>query len=146
MPRKGDGAQNRLELTMLPVRIMVDPDDPDPEAVAGYFAAVLRRLDSHPEPMKISVEAPRGVSLDIDPADGAFLVRVAGRGVARRDFRRRWIAEHAVPLPLGATFLAVPTGGNRVRVRETLLSRLRRFVLRRSRALVYFLSCRRNGT
>ena len=115
---------------MLRVSIAIDPYDPDPEAVAEYFAAVLRRLDERPEEMRIAISSPRGVWMDVDPADGAHVFRVDGRGEARRHFRRRWIADHAVPFamwrgPFGRTTLVVrPVEANRVRVRETVLSRV----------------------
>ena len=115
---------------MLPVSIWIGGDCRDPEVVADYFAQVMRRLDAQPEQMRIAIESPHGVSLDMDPDDGAFLVRMEGGGVARRDFRRRWIADHDVPLPLSGRFrrrvvlIATPVDANRVRVRETFISRL----------------------
>ena len=110
---------------MLPVRITIDPEDPRPKDIAGYFAAVARRLDERPEPMRIVVEAPRGVAMDID-REGRLVFIVPGRRPARLDIRRRWIADHAVPLGLaGRTVLVVrPVDANRFRVSETFFSRI----------------------
>jgi len=101
----------------LPVSITVDPDDPRPKDVAGFFAAVARRLDERPEPMRIEVQAPRGVELDID-REGRLIFRVHGHRPATLDLRRRWIADHPVPLDLGGrTVLRVtPVDSNRFRV------------------------------
>ena len=114
----------------LPVSIVVDPDDPRPKDIAEYFAAVARRLDEHPEPMRLVVEAPRGVAMDID-REGRLVFRVPGRRPAPLDVRRRWIADHSVPLDLGGrTVLMVkPVDANRFRVAESFFSRLRRAIL-----------------
>ena len=116
---------------MLPVRIVVDPDDPRPKDVAAYFAAVARRLDERPEPMRLVVEAPHGVSMDMD-REGRLVFRVAGRRPEALDIRRRWIAEHAVPLDLGGKVVlrVVPVDANRFRVSETPFSRMRRLIRR----------------
>ena len=108
---------------MLPVRITIDPDDPQPKDIADYFAAVARRLDERPEPMRIVITAPKGVALDMD-ASGRLLLRVSGRRPAPLDIRRRWIADHPVPLDLsGRTTLIVrPVDANRFRVRLGMTS------------------------
>ncbi len=113
---------------MLPVSIVVDPDDPQPKDIAGYFAAVARRLDERPEPMRLTIEAPRGTEMDID-REGRLVFRVPGRRPAPLDIRRRWIAEHPVPLDLGggAVLLITPVDANRFRVSEPILRRIRRF-------------------
>ena len=110
----------------LPVSITIDPEDPRPKDIAEYFAAVARRLDEHPEPMRLVVEAPRGVVMDID-REGRLVFKVPGRRPVPLDIRRRWIADHPVPLDLGGrTVLIVkPVDANRFRVSESLPSRLR---------------------
>lgn len=111
---------------MLPVRITIDPDDPQPKDVAEYFAAVARRLDEEPQAMRVVVAAPRGVVLDMDD-QGRLLLRVAGRRPAVLDVRRRWIADHPVPLDLaGCTTLMIrPVDANRFRVKLAMGSRMR---------------------
>ena len=115
---------------MLPVRITIDRDDPDPEDIASYLAAVARRLDERPEPMLITVDSPDGVSLDAD-ADGRLVVKVAGCRPKRLDLRRRWIADHPFPLSFAARpfllffrrrlrLVVRPVSGNRFRVRRAL--------------------------
>lgn len=87
----------------LPVRIVVDPDDPRPAAIAGYLAEVACRLDERPERMRLVIEAAnadgRAISLDFTP-EGAMAVSVEGHRTKKMDLRRRWIPEHPVPLVL----------------------------------------------
>jgi hypothetical protein len=84
-------------------------------------------LDERPEALRVTVEAPPGVSLDMDVA-GRLVVRVAGQRPAVCDLRRRWIADHDMPLDLeGRTVFTIrPVDANRFRVRETFFSLLRR--------------------
>ncbi len=93
----------RLRRWGLPVRIVVDPDDPSPSSVAGYLAEVACRLDERPERMRVTVEAAnagdRAVSLDFTP-EGEMVVSVDGHRSRKMDLRRRWIPEHPVPLVL----------------------------------------------
>lgn len=95
----------RLRRWGLPVRIVVDPDDPRPAAIAGYLAEVACRLDERPERMRLVIEAAnagdRDVSLDFTPA-GEMVVAVEGHRSRKMDLRRRWIPEHPVPLVLWA--------------------------------------------
>lgn len=116
---------------MLPVSIVVDPDDPRPKDIAGYFAAVARRLDELPERMRLSIEAPRGTELDMD-REGRLVFRVPGHRPAPLDIRRRWIAEHPVPLDLGGrtVLIVVPVDANRFRVSLPIFPRIRRFFRR----------------
>ena len=103
---------------MLPVRITIDPDDPRPKDIADYFSAVARRLDERPERMRVMIAAPDGVVLDMD-VSGRLVFRVKGHRPAMLDVRRRWIADHPVPLELGGTTMLVvrPVDANRFRVR-----------------------------
>ena len=95
----------RLRRWGLPVRIVVDPDDPTPSAIAGYLAEVACRLDERPERMRLVVEAAnagdRAISLDFTP-EGEMVVAVEGHRSKKMDLRRRWIPEHPVPLVLWA--------------------------------------------
>lgn len=93
----------RLRRWGFPVRIVVDPDDPTPQAIAGYLAEVACRLDERPERMRLTVEAAnagdRSISLDFTP-EGEMVVSVEGHRSKKMDLRRRWIPEHPVPLVL----------------------------------------------
>lgn len=95
----------RLRRWGLPVRIVVDPDEPTPAAIAGYLAEVACRLDERPERMRLVIEAAntdeRAISLDFTPA-GEMVVAVEGHRPKKMDLRRRWIPEHPVPLVLWA--------------------------------------------
>ncbi len=117
---------------MLPVSIVVDPDDPRPKDIAGYFAAVARRLDERPERMRLTIEAPRGTMMDMD-REGRLVFRVPGRRPAPLDIRRRWIAEHPVPLDLGGrrVLIITPVDANRFRVSVPFWGRIRRLFARR---------------
>ena len=84
----------------LPVTVTVDADDPRPVDVARYFAEIAARLDEHPERMRIVVDAPEGMALDLEP-DGRMAIRMPGRRTSHFDLRGRWIADHPVPFPLG---------------------------------------------
>ena len=84
----------------LPVTVTVDADNPRPADVARYFAEIAARLDEHPERMRVVVDAPEGMSLDLEP-DGRMAIRMPGRRAFRFDLRRRWIADHPVPFHLG---------------------------------------------
>ena len=124
-----------LRRRRLPVTVTVDADDPRPGDVARYLAEIAARLDANPERMRIVVDAPEGMSLDIEP-DGRMAVRMPGRRTCRFDLRRRWIADHPVPLPLGhgapsrlagmfrrrrhPVFYVDPVDGNRFRVTDRL--------------------------
>ena len=93
----------RLRRWGLPVRIVADPDDPTPAAIAGYLAEVACRLDERPERMRLVIEAAnagdRAISLDFTP-EGEMAVSVEGHRTKKMDLRRRWIPEHPVPLVL----------------------------------------------
>ena len=89
-----------LRKKRLPVTVTVDADDPRPSDVARYFAEIAARLDERPERMRIVVDAPEGMALDIEP-DGRMAIRMPGRRTFRFDLRGRWIADHPVPFPLG---------------------------------------------
>ena len=104
----------------LPVRVVVDPDDPRPEAVAGYFAEIARHLDERPGNLRVVVDGRnvrgRAIVLDIDP-DRALRVKVDGHRSHRLDLRGRWIPDHPVPLDLRRAVLYVkPVDANRFRV------------------------------
>ena len=86
-----------------------------PEECRAFFAEVFAALDASPREMKVKVFAER---LRIDLVEGDPVFTTAG-GSAKADFRRRWLAEHPVPVTLGraSVFTFVPTTGNRVKVR-----------------------------
>ncbi len=104
----------------LPVRVVVDPDDPTPEAICGYLAEIARRLDERPERMRIVFDGRtsgrRAIALDVE-SDRALRISVAGHRPKRVDLRGRWIADHPVPLSLARAVLYVePVDANRFRV------------------------------
>ena len=115
-------------MPMLPVLVTIDPADPDPSAIAGYLAEIACRMDERPEPMRVTFNAPEGVELDLDD-DGLLVVRSAGYAPKRVDLRRRWIADHPVPLKLSerpflrffrrrARLDLIPTTANRFHARR----------------------------
>ena len=106
----------------LPVRIMVDPDNPSAAVLAEYFATVARRLDERPERMRLVIDgrtaARRALTLDFLP-DGAMSACVEGEPSVRFSLRRRWIPDHSVPLDLRACRLWIePVEANRFRVMD----------------------------
>ena len=108
----------------MPVRIKVDPDAPSANAIAGYFAAVARRLDERPERMKVVIDGHsadrRAISLDFTP-DGSMCVTVEGDEPKKFGFRSRWIPDHPVPLNLRSCRLWIePVDANRFRVMDSL--------------------------
>lgn len=108
----------------LPVSVAVDPDDPQPADICGYFAEIARRLDARPERMRVVFDGRtregRALALDLDP-DGALRVSVDGRRPRRVDLRGRWIADHPVPLSLKRARLYIePVDANRFRVRTRI--------------------------
>ena len=108
----------------LPVLIKVDPDAPSADAIAGYFAAVARRLDERPERMSVVIDGctaeSRSISLDFTP-DGSMCVTVEGDEPKKFGLRRRWIPDHPVPLMLRSCRLWIePVDSNRFRVMDAL--------------------------
>ena len=85
------------------------------EEFRAFFAEVFAALDATSRIVKVKVS---GEGLQIDLVDGEPVFSVGG-GLAKACFRRRWLAEHPVPVKLGRTsvFTFVPTSGNRVKVR-----------------------------
>jgi len=86
-----------------------------PSDYRTFFAEVFAALDASPREMKVKVFA-EGLRIDLVEGDPVF---TTPEGSAKADFRRRWLAEHPVPVTLGKTsvFTFVPTTGNRVKVR-----------------------------
>lgn len=103
--------------------IRIDPCDPSPEFLHRCFAEVFASLDANPRRLDVDVYAECEPQLDVvmTIVDGNPVFMVDGRGVKCADFRRRWLAEHPVPLEFrrnGPTRLIMtPTGGNRIKVR-----------------------------
>lgn len=106
----------------LPATLTVDPDDPQPADIAGYFAQIAQRLDAQPRRMRLAVDGRtrdrRALSLDFLP-DGKMSVSVDGVGRYVFDLRRRWIPDHPVPLDLRRRRLYIdPVENNRFRVMD----------------------------
>ena len=102
--------------------VRIDPCDPSPEFLRDCFAAIFASLDERPRPLAVDVyvECESLAEAAITLVDGNPVFIIDGRGVTCADFRRRWLAEHPVPLVLkrrGATRLMMtPTSGNRIKV------------------------------
>lgn len=102
----------------LPVHIWIREENAKPEEIAGYFMELARRLDGYPRKMRLIVESSVPVILDFDPKDGNPAVSV-GSVRCKFDLRRRWLAEHPVPMEFGehpVELLIDPIDGNRFRV------------------------------
>ena len=84
----------------LPVHIWIREENATPEELAGYFTEIARRLDAHPQKMRLRIESSVPAALDFDPADGEPVVSVGGR-THKFSLRHRWLPEHPVPLLLG---------------------------------------------
>ena len=89
----------------LPVHIWIREENATPEELAGYFTEIARRLDAHPQKMRLMIESSVPAVLDFDPSDGEPVVSVGGR-THKFSLRHRWLPEHPVPLLLGS----VPNG------------------------------------
>ena len=85
----------------LPVHIWIREENATPEELAGYFTEIARRLDAHPQKMRLRIESSVPAALDFDPADGEPVVSVGGR-THKFSLRHRWLPEHPVPLLLGS--------------------------------------------
>ena len=108
----------------LPVTVCSDDDGPSADDMARWLAEIAVRLDERPERMRIDFRCAardgRDVTLDLLP-DGRMRVEVAGAPPRPFDLRRRWIADHPVPLSLRRRRLWVkPVDGNRFRVSDRL--------------------------
>ena len=85
----------------LPVHIWIREENATPEELAGYFTELARRLDAHPQKMRLMIESSVPAVLDFDPSDGEPVVSVGGR-TQKFCLRHRWLPEHPVPLLLGS--------------------------------------------
>ena len=118
----------------LPVHIWIREENATPEELAGYFTEIARRLDAHPQKMRLMIESSVPAVLDFDPSDGEPVVSVGGR-THKFSLRHRWLPEHPVPLPLGhvpasakkcVVLLIDPVEDNRFRVRSRRVLRVPR--------------------
>ena len=90
----------------LPVHIWIREENATPEELAGYFTELARRLDAHPQKMRLMIESSVPAILDFDPADGEPVVSIGGRS-QKFSLRHRWLPEHPVPLALGPVPISV---------------------------------------
>lgn len=114
----------------LPVHIWIREENASPDEIAGYFVELARRLDGHPQRMRLVVESTVPASLDFDPEDGNPVV-AAGGSVRKFDIRHRWLPEHTVPLNFGRSpvvLLVDPIDGNRFRVRSEIRMLMPRWI------------------
>ncbi|MBQ7234302.1 MAG: hypothetical protein IJS36_02725 [Kiritimatiellae bacterium] len=104
--------------------IRIDPGDPSPEFLRKCFAAVFASLDERPRRLLVDVHVKNesGAAALMSFVDGNPVFIVEERGISAADYRRRWIAEHPVPLEFRAsepTWLVMePVDANRVKVRR----------------------------
>ena len=99
----------------LPVHIWIREENATPEELAGYFTELARRLDAHPQKMRLMIESSVPAFLDFDPADGEPVVSVCGRS-HKFFLRHRWLPEHPVPLLLGSVPNVLPASAGSVPV------------------------------
>ena len=93
---------------------------PAPGKFRSFFAEVFATLDARPRRAVVKL-LEGGVTVDLVEGNPVFS---DGRGEsAAADFRRRWIAEHPVPMKLsrGDCLTFTPASGNRVKVRRSTL-------------------------
>ena len=108
----------------LPVTIQLDPDDPSPRHFAECLAQVAARLDERPERMRLVIRGADagGMPVVLDSVDGgaAFRITSGTHRPRRLDLRRRWIAEHPLPLEIRpgkpVVLYITPVDANRFRV------------------------------
>ena len=110
------------------VRIAVDPVDPRPADIAGYFAEVARSLDERPRRLRLEIcgrnDDNRSISFSLE-SDRGLRIDVAGRRAHRFGLRGRWIADHPSPLSLRRAVLYIePVDANRFRVMSSLPMRV----------------------
>ena len=96
----------------------VDDSTGTPRAFREFFAEVFARLDAVPKRSVMKL-LKGGVTVDLVDGEPCFVAPDGSRAQAK--FRRRWLAEHSVPLALraGDRLTFVPTAGNRVKVRRS---------------------------
>ena len=87
-----------------------------PSELKEQFAAVFVEMDARPRPLVLTLAGVDGLSIDLVDGEPVFC---ASDERAAASFRRRWLAEHTVPLVLrsGMKLKLTPTSGNRVKVR-----------------------------
>ncbi len=87
-----------------------------PAELKNQFAAVFAEMDANPRPLKLTLTGVEGFTIDLVDGEPVFLTADER---AEACFRRRWLAEHEVPLRLrsGMKLKLLPTSGNRVKVR-----------------------------
>lgn len=109
--------------------IRVDEAHLTPAFLGRCLAEVFASLDEHPRRLGVKIELPPGTEMRLDLRQGELFVAIAHHGSRQMHYRRRWLAEHPVPLKTnraGRLYLTlIPTTGNRVKVRkQTLLERI----------------------
>ena len=104
------------------VSIYLDREDPMPAEFKACIAKVFSSLDEKPRRLFLLIDARnrKGAGVSVDFVDGEPVFMVEGRRAVHASLRKRWLAEHVVPLVLHggiARLVLEPTSGNRVRVR-----------------------------
>lgn len=81
---------------------------------AGGIRELAQMMDEKPEKMKVNISGKAEIDMD---SSGRIIFRVAGHRPDRIDLRRRWIADHPLPLKTPCTLYLTPVDANRFRVR-----------------------------
>jgi hypothetical protein len=106
--------------------VRIDPCNPSPEFLRDCFAEILASLDERPRRLRVDVHAGSESRSEtvLTMVDGNPAFIIDGNGVTCANFRRRWIAEHPVPLVFSqdrtTRLVMIPTTGNRVKVRRRM--------------------------
>lgn len=106
------------------VSVVIDKAEPSCEALRGYMAEVFAALDERPRKLLLTIDVRNdaGKRFTVDYQAGEPVFKAEGQKDAKASFRGRYLCEHRVPLDLPvagkARFVLVPTGGNRVKVRQ----------------------------
>ena len=87
-----------------------------PSELKDQFAAVFAEMDANPRQLKLTLADVDGLSVDLVDGEPVF---IAAESRVKACFRKRWLAEHVVPLALRSDMKLklIPTSGNRVKVR-----------------------------
>lgn len=104
--------------------VRIDPYNPSPEFLRDCFAEIFASLDERPRRLRVDVYAGSASRSEtvMTMVEGNPVFVIDGNGVMCANFRRRWLAEHPVPLVFGqdkpTKLVMIPTTGNRVKVRR----------------------------
>ena len=108
--------------------LRIDPDDPSPGELKGYFSELFDELKNSPRDILVRVitQNDRHAASSIDFEDGEPVFMIKGRQAAKANLNGRYIPEHPVPLKLsksegGTRLVLSATKDGRVKVRKAKL-------------------------